>query len=133
MSFAVVESDKLRAWCQLVLKNIEQHRERKKVEILEENLKRRNSSWACRRRFFRRQTISLQELRKAYEGWTMDWDHPWHYLKWTGGKAEDTAERLLPACLAADRVSVSSEDMEQLYGWSPSGAAEELFQQRAYR
>lgn len=131
MSHAVLESTKLREWCRLVLQTIENQRSREKRKSVDHRVKEINTGYF--HRLFRKRDVTAEEITKQYESWSEDWDHPWWRIRFTGGRAEDVAERLMPSCMVSSHVTVSTEDLQYLNGWSPDGAVEQLFGEKGYR
>lgn len=135
-SYVVVDSHRLIALCNAVLKNVEQARGQRKEEILEKDYQeqRCRGFWG---KLFYGKPLSKEELRAYYQKYpfrapTYD-THPWFYVDRIGYWASSVAKRLASAARFSDRVFVFVDDMNRLYGWVSDDEAEQIFGEKLYR
>lgn len=130
MSAAILDSQKLYGWCKAIIASIDKERQRLCNELVDAEIKReaRSRWWRRGRVITREQAIENLEAAECatfgFSGWWQAENH--------ARRQRDVAHTLMATCLIAERVSVSTEDVENLHFWSPK-LAEAHFQPLALR
>jgi hypothetical protein len=127
VSNAVVDSQKLYAWCQAILKGIEKARSGLQRDLVEREHERYNT-----KRWWRpwRKPITLEQARARVEN-----DEPfsaWGNAECFAWRTEELCRKMMAATICAERVTVSADDMDTLHHWSPK-LAKSIFQAPALR